>query len=55
MSQAKVLVVYFSRAGTTRLLAQAIAKMLAADLEEICDFSNRKGGGDICARWPTSS
>lgn len=43
MSEAKVLVVYFSRTGTTRLLAQAIAKMLAADLEEICDFSNRKG------------
>src|SRR5580704_6888401 len=45
MSQAKVLVVYFSRTGTTRLLAQAMAKMLAADLEEICDFSNRKGVG----------
>ncbi|RDJ99752.1 flavodoxin family protein [Paraburkholderia lacunae] len=43
MSEAKVLVVYFSRTGTTRLLAQAVAKMLCADLEEICDRSNRAG------------
>jgi menaquinone-dependent protoporphyrinogen IX oxidase len=45
MSEAKVLVVYFSRTGTTRLLASAIATMLGADLEEICDCSNREGPG----------
>ncbi|MGF6920581.1 flavodoxin family protein [Paraburkholderia sp. 40] len=45
MPKAKVLVVYFSRTGTTRLLASAIAGMLAADLEAICDCSDRAGPG----------
>lgn len=45
MSRAKVLVVYYSRTGTTRLLASALAKMLAADLEEIRDCRNREGPG----------
>jgi flavodoxin len=45
MSEAKVLVVYFSRTGTTRLLASAVAEMLSADLEAICDCSNRQGVG----------
>jgi flavodoxin len=45
MSEAKVLVVYFSRTGTTRLLASTIARMLGADLEEICDCSDREGAG----------
>jgi len=43
MSEAKILVVYYSRTGTTRTLASALAKMLGADLEEICDCSNREG------------
>ncbi|MFL9913752.1 flavodoxin family protein [Paraburkholderia sp. RL17-337-BIB-A] len=45
MSEAKVLVVFFSRTGTTRSLASALAGMLGADLEEICDCSNREGPG----------
>ncbi|ANB77873.1 flavodoxin (plasmid) [Paraburkholderia phytofirmans OLGA172] len=45
MPEAKVLVVYYSRTGTTRSLASALAKMLAADLEEICDCSDRDGPG----------
>ncbi|MFM0500197.1 flavodoxin family protein [Paraburkholderia caffeinilytica] len=43
MPEAKILVVYFSRTGTTRLLASVLARMLAADLEEICDCSDREG------------
>lgn len=45
MSEAKILVVYYSRTGTTRLLGSAIAEMLGADLEEICDCSDREGAG----------
>ncbi|WP_168788167.1 flavodoxin family protein [Paraburkholderia aromaticivorans] len=45
MPEAKILVVYYSRTGTTRSLASALAKMLATDLEEICDCSNREGPG----------
>lgn len=45
MSEAKVLVVYYSRTGTTRSLASGLAKILGADLEEICDCSNREGPG----------
>lgn len=45
MSEAKILVVYFSRTGTTRLLASALARMLAADLEEICEGNDRRGLG----------
>jgi menaquinone-dependent protoporphyrinogen IX oxidase len=43
MSDAKILVVYYSRTGTTRSLAAGLAKALGADLEEICDCSNREG------------
>jgi flavodoxin len=45
MSEAKILVVYYSRTGTTRSLASGLAKTLGADLEEICDCSNREGLG----------
>ena len=37
------LVAYFSRTGNNRTLAEAIAKGLSADIDEIIDKKNRKG------------
>lgn len=42
---AKVLVVYYSRSGTTATVAEAIASSLGADLEPIVDTANRDGVG----------
>ena len=39
----KSLVVFYSRTGTTRIVARAIADNLKGDLEEIRDLKNRKG------------
>ena len=39
----KVLVVYYSRTGTTRRLAEEISGRLGADIEEVIDKRNRKG------------
>jgi flavodoxin len=39
----KTLVVYYSRTGNTRGLAEKIAGMLHADLDEIIDKKNRSG------------
>jgi flavodoxin len=39
----KVLVVYFSRTGSTRKVAQAVTKTLGAEIEEITDRVDRRG------------
>lgn len=39
----KTLVLYYSRTGTTKILAELIAKELNCDLEEIIDRKNRQG------------
>jgi flavodoxin len=41
----KALVVYYSRTGTTRKVAEAIAAMLPCDVEEIVDTKSRSGVG----------
>jgi len=38
-----ILVVYYSRSGVTRTVAEKIAEMLAATVEELVDTKNRKG------------
>ncbi len=43
MRNPKVLLVYYSRTGTTRVVADAIAAALACDVEEITDTRNREG------------
>jgi len=43
MTASKVLVVYYSRTGATRRLAEALAKALQADIEPITDRKNRSG------------
>jgi menaquinone-dependent protoporphyrinogen IX oxidase len=43
MADTRALVVYFSRTGKVRRVAQAIAEELGADGEEIVDTRNRRG------------
>lgn len=39
----KILVVYYSRTGTTKRVAEIISKMLKCDIGEIYDTKNREG------------
>ncbi|HHF09558.1 flavodoxin [Thermococci archaeon] len=43
MSCMKALVVYFSRTGNTKKIAESIAEELGCDIEEIVDTKNRSG------------
>ena len=43
MAERKCLVVYYSRTGTTRRVAEALAQKLGADIEEIVDRKKRAG------------
>ena len=48
----KTLIVYYSRTGTTRKLAAALANVLGADLSEIrCDRYGRGPFGYLCAGY----
>jgi len=53
----KALVVYYSRTGNTKFVAEKIAQELGADIEEVIDKKNRFGlinylraGGDALRR-----
>ena len=39
----KILIVYYSRTGTTKRMGEEIASMLEAETDEIIDHKNRKG------------
>lgn len=39
----KALIIYYSRTGTTRKVAESLARELDAEMEEIVDLKNRKG------------
>ena len=43
MRNPRTLLVYYSRTGTTREVAQEISTILACDVEEIVDTKNRQG------------
>lgn len=43
MAQKKTLVVYYSRTGITRRVAESLAALLGADVEEICEPRSRIG------------
>ncbi|HYL57151.1 MAG TPA: flavodoxin [Gemmatimonadales bacterium] len=43
MERGSMLVVFYSRTGFTRLVAQDLARALNADLEELIDLTNRQG------------
>ncbi len=39
----KILIVYYSRSGNTRKIAELIGRKMGAEIEEIIDHKNRKG------------
>jgi len=43
MANKKALVVYYSRSGTTKVVAEAVAGMLRCDIEEVVDRKDRSG------------
>lgn len=43
MSEKKILVVYYSRTGTTRKVAEAVTGLLSCEAEEIVDLKKRDG------------
>jgi flavodoxin len=43
MENKKIIVVYYTRTGTTKKVAEAIADYLKCEIEEIIDTKNRKG------------
>jgi flavodoxin len=56
----KTLIIYYSRDGHTKAIAEAAAKILHADIEEIKEIKSRKGiiawllaGRDACMKKPT--
>ena len=48
MRNPKVLLVYYSRTGTTRVVAEAIAAALACDVEEIQTRGTARASSDTC-------
>jgi len=43
-SDNKTLILYYSRTGNTRMVCEALQQALSADILEVKDLSNRKGG-----------
>jgi len=43
MENKKIIVVYYTRTGTTKKVAEAIAEYLKCEIEELVDTKNRKG------------
>lgn len=43
MENKKILVVYYSRTGTTKKIAEELAQSMGADIEQLYDLKNRDG------------